>query len=688
MAVFKGTNNAPDTIFGGAEDDWIYGYDHTSASLGDAGDADFLYGGEGSDIIGGGEGDDLIEGGDGADYVYGDAGSDTINGGLGYDFCYGGDGNDTISTGGNDSAFSYVTDYAIGGGGDDVLLGGAGGYLYLSGDGGNDLLDASAGDASTQTNLSGGEGDDTIIGCPGSDLVFSDAGVDTIDTRGGDDRVYSFEDDGLDTLNGGDGNDFLYFSRQSVTSALSLDFSDPAALLALPGGGTFVNFEVITFWAGSGNDTLTASNGIPTYGYSNELYGGDGNDSLSASSNAANLIGGNGTDTLTGGAGDDGLYGGDDIDTVTGGAGKDFVEGGAGDDLFVASAALDGMDLYYGNFRPYYYYVYFGYEGVNSIDYSVLGASNSIVVSLDVGAAAAVSIAGGDVDIVFDIANITSGAGDDYIAGGYLTNRIDGRAGSDWLVGNGGADELLGGLGNDYLCIDHNDTLVDAGAGYDVIFIQDGTGTRLNVGAAHAEWIYSWIGDDVIDASSSSAGVFMAGEAGADILTGSAFDDIVFMDSFDTVDMGAGYDAMYVYLGTGQSVTGTTINAASAHAEWVKGGAGNDTIFNTGSSVSVSLSGGGGNDTLTGGTGSDYFYGNEGADLFVVTSNAQLDAVLDFASGSDHINVQATGFTSFAQILAASNDAGGSTLIDFGGGNQLLLYGFAIGGLNAADFVF
>jgi Ca2+-binding RTX toxin-like protein len=668
MAIFNGTNNAPDTIYGGAEDDTLYGYDYTSASLGDAGDDDFVYGGAGDDNI------------------FGGVGADTLNGGLGSDFCYGGDGNDIIKTEGSTGEPSYITDFAVGGAGDDILLGGVGSQ-FLSGEEGNDLLDASAGDASSRASLYGGAGDDTIIGSPGSDILFSDPGADTINLGGGDDVAYLYENDGLDTFDGGAGNDSLSVYRPGALVPYNLDFSNSAVKLILADGTSFVNFELVAFYGTDGNDTLIASSGSPVYYHGNELYGGFGSDDLSGSSNAAILYGGNGADRLRGGAGDDSLSGDDGNDTLSGASGNDLLEGGAGDDLFVAGTALDGTDVYHGYYRPDYYSTFAPEEG-NKLDYSILGEANGIVVSLVVGAVAAVSVAGGDTDFVSEIENITSGAGNDYIAGGYLTNKIDGGGGSDWLVGNGGADELLGGLGNDYLCIDHEDTLTDAGAGYDVIFIQDLAGTTLNVGAAHAEWIYSWLGDDVLDASSSSVGVFMAGEAGADVLTGSAFDDIVFMDSLDTVDLGAGYDAMYVYLGTGQSVTDTVINAASAHAEWVKGGAGNDTIVNTGSSVGISLSGGDGNDTLTGGLGNDYLYGNAGADTFVVTNNAQLDAALDFESGSDHINVHATGFISFAQIQAASSNAGASTLIDFGGGNQLLLYGFAIGGLNAADFVF
>ena len=123
------------------------------------------------------------------------------------------------------------------------------------------------------------------------------------------------------------------------------------------------------------------------------------------------------------------------------------------------------------------------------------------------------------------------------------------------------------------------------------------------------------------------------------------------------------------------------------------GGGGNDTLFNTGSATAVSLLGGAGNDTLTGGLGNDYFYGdsgtgNQGSDVFVVTNNAQSDVILDFSNGADRLNVHNTGFTTFAQVQAAATASGASTIINFGAGNSITLYNFAIGNLDASDIIF
>jgi Ca2+-binding RTX toxin-like protein len=103
----------------------------------------------------------------------------------------------------------------------------------------------------------------------------------------------------------------------------------------------------------------------------------------------------------------------------------------------------------------------------------------------------------------------------------------------------------------------------------------------------------------------------------------------------------------------------------------------------------VALSGGGGGDILTGGLGSDHLYGNEGNDTFVVTSNAQLDAILDFEAGIDRIDLTAlAGIDDFAGLEALAVEDSGNTIFDLGGGNQLLLYQVSLATLDANDFIF
>ncbi|MGE0698749.1 MAG: hypothetical protein AB7O57_06610 [Hyphomicrobiaceae bacterium] len=729
MAILNGTNGIPDTLVGGDGDDIIYGYDSASGSLGGITDSDSLSGGAGNDWIEGGEG------------------ADTIDGGAGADSLVGGDQNDVIRTGGNN--LPSVMDVAWGGAGDDTIIAGVG-KVYIQGDEGNDFIDLTAAGTVSNRSVYAGTGNDLVLGGDGIDQIFGDAGNDTIYGGAGDDHIYSREVGDTDVLDGGDGRDFLHLARLSLTTGLDLVLGDPAEQVTLPDGTTFVGFEAFMIDAGTGDDTLTGTAFSAGSYYS--FDGGPGNDSLTAAVGDSRLYGGDGNDTLTGfycygewgndtiiaaaggadyvaqggegddyidmsaaspgalhniyadsgndtiigsagadvircgwngsglvdgGGGDDNLLGDNGNDTLIGGANNDYLYGGQGDDLFIASGALDGVDLL------------LGLQGINTADYSVLGAANGIAVGLFGADYVSLIVTGGDTDQLRNIANVTGGGGSDNISGDWLSNVLVGNGSSDSLTGNGAADTLLGGDGDDFLFIDHLDTSIRGGAGYDAVLVQDTTGTSLDVGAAEVEWVYGWTGNDTLDASSSTLGVALVGEAGADRLTGSAQTDYVYMDSLDTVDCGAGYDALIVYQGNGQAVTDTTVDAAALDAEWVLGGAGNDTLTNTGSAVSVALSGGAGDDTISGGLGNDYLFGNAGADVFVVTANAQFDAVLDFENGADRIDVAAAGFTTFAQVQAAASDIGGtSTLLDLGSGNQLLLYGFAIGQLDATDIRF
>jgi Ca2+-binding RTX toxin-like protein len=631
MPVFNGHNNQPETIIGGAGNDTIYGYDSASGTLGGPGDADSLVGGLGNDLIFGGDGNDILNGQDGADAIYG------------------GDGDDLILTSGNTTGAGF--EYAYGGNGNDTIVAGSG-NLDLNGGVGNDLIDMTGEDTISSHTARGDDGADTILGGGGADVLIGGLGADSVSGGAGNDTVYSNDGDGPDSLDGGAGLDALQLNRTSIVFGLSADFSS-GALQTLADGTTVANFESISFRGGSGNDTITSSNGVVAL--QNQIFGDAGNDVLAAAPNGAYIYGDVGNDTLV---------------------------GGAGNDFFYSSIALDGVDVVTGG------------PGVDTMSYyNSLSTANGITVTLNGAAVVTVVIAGGDNDLISGIENIDGGLGNDYIAGDGNNNAFYGGNGSDTLIGGGGADSFDASFGNDFLFIDHFDTSINGGTGYDAVFVQDATGVNLNVGTAQAEYVYGWKGADTLDASTSTVAVALIGEAGADSLTGGAFNDYVYFDGLDTINAGAGYDALFYYQGTGQALANLNLNVAAANAEYVIGGGGNDTIFNTGSSTAVALIGGAGADTLTGGLGNDYLYGDSGAgnlgsDVFVVTNNAQSDVILDFSNGADRLNVNATGFTTFAQVQAAASASGASTIINFGLGNSVTLYNFALGSLDASDIIF
>jgi len=166
--MWEGTNSPtgddPDTIDGGAGNDWIIasaGDDHAQGGA----DDDTVFGMGGNDVLEGGSGKDSIHGDGiipsgsatslaapkhGADFIDGGLGDDTLTGDGGSDMLYGGADNDTLygDSGGNTASADYVA------------------LAYH----GNDTLDGEDGD----DYLEGGGKDDTLYGGSGNDRLWGD----------------------------------------------------------------------------------------------------------------------------------------------------------------------------------------------------------------------------------------------------------------------------------------------------------------------------------------------------------------------------------------------------------------------------------------------------------------------------------------------------------------------------------
>ncbi len=279
-----------------------------------------------------------------------------------------------------------------------------------------------------------------------------------------------------------------------------------------------------------------------------------------------------------------------------------------------------------------------GGAGKDVADFS--RASAGVTVRLDKAAPNSGEAAG---DIYVSIEGLSGSAFNDVLAGDASSNIIYGAGGADLLVGNGGNDWLGGGAGNDTLA-----------------------------GGAGADGLDGGAGTDVADFSHASAGVTVrldkaapnAGEAAGDKyfgiegLSGSAFNDVLAGDASGNSIFGAG---------------GADLLVGNGGDDWLGGGAGND--------------------TLVGGAGADGLEGGAGNDAFRFVPKFGRDVITDFSPGlgvGDVIEFSGFGvaFNSFAEVMAASAQAGANTVITIDASTMLTLHNVARTALAADDFRF
>ena len=221
-------------------------------------------------------------------------------------------------------------------------------------------------------------------------------------------------------------------------------------------------------------------------------------------------------------------------------------------------------------------------------------------------------------------------AGNDVGHGSPGSDVMRGYGGSDTLTGEGGADTVYGGLGDDLI-------YGSAATGPDPAdtapnYLRGDEGNDTIVGAQGFDDINGNQGDDVLH-----------GGGGDDWVVGGRDNDVQFGD--------AGSDIVWGNLGN------DTLDGGDG-ADQVRGGQGDD-----------SVSGGAGDDFVSGDRGNDTIAGGAGADLFHGSQDAGVDRVLDFhLSEGDRVMLDPGTTYSVSQI-------GGDTVIDMGGGNQMILVG-------------
>lgn len=697
-------SSARDLLFGGADNDIIYGgggadfingdtdaryknnHEHWTVSFNSL-DLDYsfegLYGFEvaftatGQDTIYGGGGADVIWGGHKNDVLYGENHDDYISGGQGNDYLSGGSGNDRLfgdSDSKQEENTAYLTgndtldggtgnDELFGMGGDDILYGGTGND-QLSGDAHLGVLEE---EYHGNDSIFGGSGDDQIWGDSGDDILYGESGNDYLQGdpesgQGFSDRLYGGEGD--DQLLGFGGNDYLY-GGSDHDSLWGHDGSD-------------------RLYGHSGNDFLYGDTENSS-GFTDWLYGGDGNDQLSGYGQTDFLYGGSGEDLLIGGAGTDYLYGGSGYDTYYYSYDEAMNPSGAD---FITDSGSNAL----------YFDVPFEMLAEAFDRQSITFTMGSLVINI-----------GGN-EIVhlenFDLDNVEAGAGiteikfsdgkvftyEDILAKGF---DFEGTDGADVIEGTNGRDNIWGYAGDDVIYAKAGDDVIDGGAGNDTLYGQQGgdlyridsindqiielvgegidtvqvtfdyvLGDNLEnlhlygealrgegnaednyiLGNAENNILLGYDGDDLLrglfgdnslyggagndELIGGNGDDYLDGGTGADILNGSAGNDTYVVDTVEdeVIELpGGGLDT--VIASTDYSLVDSIENGVLS---------GSDNLALTGNDLDNRLEGNSGNNTLDGGQGDDLLLGHEGDDTYLV--NKKYDGVYELADqGNDTV---------------------------------------------------
>jgi Ca2+-binding RTX toxin-like protein len=411
--------------------------------------------------------------------------------------------------------------------------------------------------------------------------------------------------------------------------------------------------------------------------------GSSGNDTITGGAGADQLFGQGGDDTLIGRGGADLLFGGDGNDRLAGDTGNDQMFGGAGDDRMVWNSG-DGSDIVEGGSDIDTVEIIGGKAGEQfavtangeRVRFDRVDVAGS---SLDIGTTEKLEIhAGGGNDRISAVGNLAAlieltfdgGDGHDTVLGGNGNDLLFGGNGNDFVDGNQGADQVWLGAGNDVFSWDPGDgsDVVEGGAGEDSVILNGSAGAETIDLSANSERLrltrdLGNIAMDVNDvetvqivARDNTDKIFIHDLSGTDA-------KLVAVDLVGNIGTGGdGQVDMVLAQGTTSSdaITVTALNGQVAvqglfaqvtvdHAEAtdklvVGGFDGDDTIDASTlavGTVSLLLSGDGGDDVVLGsagadqvigGVGGDALFGNDGDDII---AGGVGDDLLAGGAGSD-----------------------------------------------------
>jgi serralysin len=402
-----------------------------------------------------------------------------------------------------------------------------------------------------------GGGDDTLKGNALANFLDGGAGNDSLLGGEGDDTLVAGI--GNDTLEGGNGNDTAVLPGSLADYKFQFD-SLGISFTNLKTG--YVDFARNVENYGFADITKSAAELADDPASGLQLKGTEKVDTLAGST--AN-------DALNGNGGNDALSGGGGNDTLDGGAGQDKMTGGAGDDTYIVNNTGDKVA-----------------EDANAGTDTVLSSVNWTL--------------GNNVEIL-ELTGTDNLSG----IGNALANLITGNAGSNLLAGKDGVDTLDGGEGSDIY-------LIPLAADHPAAEIQD-SGTN---------------GTDEIRFSSNvknSTLKIFAGDTGLEravIGTGNSATATTTATIALNLDASDAPNALAIVGNNGANILSGTV-----YEDSILAGKGSDQVF-----------GGAGDDTLSGGLGNDTLTGGDGADSFVFDTTAgaaNRDVITDFETGNDKL---------------------------------------------------
>ena len=444
-------------------------------------------------------------------------------------------------------------------------------------------------------NILGGSGNDQLTGNDRINVITGGAGNDTLEGVANAACPVSPATVG-DVLNGGAGNDFLRMGDTANCKVVVNGGSNAA--------GAAPDFDIVFFFQRTAAVTVTldgTANDGDAASWSGageranimsdveEIVGGEANDTLTAGSNPMVLAGGPGDDTLNGGAG---------ADTLVGELGNDIINGGAGDDLIVEGAYSTPPTA---KLAP-----------ASTITYSISGAP----------------WARGNTVVLFTTGGTTGGSS--------ITYKVSGDGGAYFFAT----------VANDAA------TWIDVGGA--TLTIPSG---RIITAGDQIQWLQfaasSGFGNDTINGGAGFDKVDYSGRTRALAITlcvDTALTGAPVSAATECTD-GDGETAGAVCTSNSQCPSGSCVGSGPmactaegdrvVNAEWLVGGAGNDTLSCANASVTGTLVGGAtiegaaGNDTLNGGKGDDTLYGDSGDDTLY---GGLGDDYLEGGAGNDTLN--------------------------------------------------